>query len=177
MKYIRIITITFALLCLLCACTQQQPPQPPQQQTQTGTQYQSSWVTGISKESASANAAVSEWLTLCADSERDSIGHYVLRRVCNNGDGTSTHHLLIYRSATEADFASFDVSFEKGGDMMVVTPTYTSSDKSLYGYDLIYLTLTTDSNVRVLVELLVDSDYPGQIITTTDKSISPDTFG
>ena len=178
MRYIRSLAAAAALLCMLCACKPQTPPLDyGQTNTQTGTQYQSSWVTGISKASASHNAAVADWLELCSGSERDDIGHYVLRNTKDNGDGTSTHHLLLYRSATEFDAASFTVDFAKDGDLLTVIPTYTSSDESRYGYDLIYLTLTADSSLRVNVELLVDSDYPGHINTTTADAITPDTFG
>ena len=176
MKYIRVFAALAAMVCLLCAC---KPDTPPLEQpsTQIGTQYGSTWTTGISKEAASKNKAVADWLELCSDSERDDIGHYVLRNTVENGDGTTTHHLLLYRSATEHDAKSFTVSFTEDGELLVVTPTYTSAEQSEYGYDLIYLCLTADSDVRVLVELLVDGDYPGQIITTVKDAITPDTFG
>lgn len=178
MRYIRIFAALAVAACLLCACNTQTPPNDDrQEQTQTGTEYQSSWITGISKEAALTNSAVADWLTLCADSERDDIGHYVLRNVQNNGDGTSTHHLLLYRSATEYDAASFTVDFSLDGELLVVTPTYTSSEKSQYGYDLIYLTFCTDSDIKATVEMLVDGDYPGHVTTTVDSVITPDTFG
>ena len=178
MKYIRLLAILTALLCLLCACnTDKGESEYGQTNTQTGTQYESSWTTGISKEAASQNCAVADWLTLCADGERDGIGHYVLRNTVENGDGTSTHHLLLYRSATACDAKSFTVSFTEDDGLLTVTPAYTSSDKSQYGYDLVYLCLTADSDLRLLVELLVDGDYPGQINTTTTDRITPDTFG
>ena len=177
MKYMGWIAIALASICLLCACnTQTQQTEYDTTLAQTGEQYQSSWVTGINKTEASANAAVADWLALCATSERDDIGHYVLRNSTENGDGTTTHHLLLYRSATEQDAASFTVSFAQNGDTLIVTPTYTSSQKAQYGYDLIYLTLCTESNVRIAVELLVDGDYPGQIVTTTADAIAPNTW-
>lgn len=176
--YIKVFTAALVLLFLACACTtQEQPPEYGTTNTQVGTQYQSSWITGISKASATANAAVADWVELCSSSERDGIGHYVLRNSVDNGDGTTTHHLLIYRSATEYDAASFTVDFAAEGETLTVTPTYTSSDKSQYGYDLIYLTLRAESDMRIAVELLVDGDYPGQIVTTTKDTITPDTFG
>lgn len=178
MKYIGWIAVALACTCLLCAChTQTQPKEYDTTATETGTQYRSSWVTGISKSSAAANQAVANWLELCAGAERDDIGHYVLHNAHDNGDGTKTHHILLYRSATEADYKEFTVTFAENGDTLTVTPTYTSSDKSQYGYDLIYLTLCADAALEVTVEMLVDSDYPGAIQTTTDKTITPDTFG
>ena len=178
MKYIGFFAITLALLGLFCACTPQTPPPDYSTPTvQTGKDYESSWTTGLSKDEASQNPAVASWLAQCSAPERDGIGHYVLRNTKDNGDGTSTHHLLIYRSATEKDAQSFDVSFAVDGNLLTVTPTYTSAKSSEYGYDLIYLTLRTDSDVKILVELLVDNDYPGQIITKVDDAISPDTFG
>lgn len=178
MKYIRSLAAAAALLFLLCACKPQTPTiDYGQTNTQTGTQYQSSWTTGISKEAASQNKAVADWLALCAKDERNDIGHYVLHNKAENADGTTTHHLLIYRSATEYDAKSFTVSFAEADGLLTVTPTYTSSEQSEYGYDLIYLCLTANSDVRVLVELLVDGDYPGHINTTTADAITPDTFG
>ena len=178
MRYTRMLAVTAALLCLLCACKPNTPPLDyGQTDTQTGTQYQSSWVTGISKDSAAGNAVVADWLKLCSDDERDDIGHYVLHNQVDNADGTSTHHFLLYRSATEYDAKSFTVDFALDGELLTVTPTYTSSEQSQYGYDLIYLTLTADSGLRVLVELMVDGDYPGHINTNVSDSISPDTFG
>lgn len=178
MKYMKILTAVLALLCLLCACNAQKPPiDHTQPITQTGTAYQSSWTVGISKASAEQNHAVAEWIALCASTERDGIGHYVLHNVTDNGDDTSTHHFLLYRSATEFDAASFTVEFAADEDFLTVTPTYTSSTESAYGYDLIYLTLTAKSELRVLVEMLVDGDYPGQIVTKTQEAITPDTFG
>ncbi len=178
MKYIRLLAAAAALLFLLCACKPQTPPLDyGQTNTQTGTQYSSSWTTGISKEAAIANKAVANWLTLCSKGERDDIGHYVLHNKQENADGTTTHHLLLYRSATEYDAQSFTVSFAEADGLLTVTPTYVSSEQSVYGYDLIYLCLSTDSEVQVLVELLVDGDYPGHINTTTADTITPDTFG
>ena len=177
--YVKILTVALLLLAMLCACkpqTQNPPKEYETTATQTGTQYQSSWITGISKASASGNAAVADWITLCASAERDDIGHYVLRNSVENADGTTTHHLLLYRSAAAYDAASFTVDFAADGDLLTVTPTYTSSQSAQYGYDLIYLTLCTASEVRIAVELLVDGDYPGQIVTTTQDAITPDTF-
>ena len=177
MKYIGFFAITLALLGILCACTPQTPPPDYSTPTvQTGKDYESSWTTGLSKEAASGNPAVASWLAQCAAPERDSIGHYVLRNTADNGDGTSTHHLLIYRSATEKDAQSFTVSFTADGNLLIVTPTYTSASTSQYGYDLIYLTFRTDSDTDAIIELLVDDGYPGQIITKVSDDISPDTF-
>lgn len=178
--YIKTVTAALLLLGILCACnaqSQETHKEYDTTSTQTGTQYQSSWITGISKSSASANPAVADWISLCSASERDDIGHYVLRNSIDNQDGTTTHHLLLYRSETEYDAASFTVDFAADGNILTVTPTYTSSQASQYGYDLIYLTLCTASDVRISVELLVDGDYPGQITTTTNDTITPGTFG
>lgn len=180
MRYIRPLTLALALacsLCLLCACQNSNPPEPGQTNTQVGTQYASSWVTGISKSAASENKTVADWLALCSTDERDGIGHYALRNTVENADGTSTHHLLLYRSATAYDATSFTVSFAEDGGLLTVTPTYTSSDASQYGYDLVYLCLTADNDLDLLVEMLVDGDYPGMIMTTTAEAITPDTFG
>ena len=179
MKYIRLIATLLAALCLLCACNTNSPESGTDRQpvTQSGGQYQSSFITGISKESACKNPDVAAWIELCAAEERNDIGHYVLRNTVDNGDGTSTHHLLLYRSSTEQDAKSFEVSFAEDGELLTVTCTYTSSDKSQYGYDLVYLTLQAESDLRVLPELVVDGDYPGQIVTATQKAITPDTFG
>ena len=178
MKYIRLIAIMLAAMCLLCACTPGDPSSENREtQQNAGGEYQSSWITGLSKEDASANTAVADWLALCATEERNDIGHYVLRYVVNNADGTSTYHLLLYRSATEHDAKSFDVDFALDGTLLTVTPTYHSSDKSDFGYDLIYLCLTASSDLKINVELLVDGDYPGQIITSTSTPITPDTLG
>lgn len=179
MKYIRPIAMILAMLCLLCACNANGPDTETDRQPveQSGGQYESSFVIGFSKESACKNPDVAAWIELCSTDERDGIGHYVLRNTVDNGDGTSTHHLLLYRSATEHDAKSFEVSFAEDGELLTVTCTYTSSDKSQYGYDLVYLTLQADSDLRVLPELVVDGDYPGQIVTTTQKTITPDTFG
>ncbi len=181
MRYIRPLTLMAALLCalcLLCACKPDDtPPEPGQTNTQVGTQYGSSWVTGIAKSAASENKAVADWLALCSTDERDGIGHYVLRNTVENADGTATHHLLLYRSATAYDAASFTVTFTEDGGLLTVTPTYTSSDASKYGYDLVYLCFTADSDANLIVEMLVDGDYPGLITTTTADPITPDTFG
>lgn len=178
MKYIKIFAIILALLGLFCACTPKTPPPDySAPSVQAGKDYESSWTTGLFKDAASQNPTVASWLEQCAAPERDSIGHYVLRNTTENGDGTSTHHLLIYRSATEKDAQSFDVNFTIDGNVLTVTPTYTSSDSSQYKYDLIYLTFCTDSDIKILIELLVDNDYPGQIITKVSDAISPDTFG
>ncbi len=181
MRYIRPLALISALLCalcLLCACNQNDtPPEPGQTNAQVGTQYGSSWVTGISKSAASENKAVADWLALCSTDERNGIGHYALRNTVENADGTATHHLLLYRSATAYDAASFTVNFAEDGGLLTVTTTYTSSDTSQYGYDLVYLCFTADSDLNFLVEMLVDGDYPGMIMTTTADSITPDTFG
>ncbi len=178
MKYIRLIALTLVAICLLCACNPGTPSSENREiQQNTGSEYQSSWITGLSKEDASANAAVADWLALCATEERDGIGHYVLRYAVNNADGTSTYHLLLYRSATEYDAKSFDVDFSLDGNLLTATPTYNSSDKNNFGYDLIYLCLTAPSDLKLNVELLVDGDYPGQIITSTSTPITPDTLG
>lgn len=178
MKYIKIIAILTAALCLLCACNGNSPSSDYQETNQqSGTAYDSVWITGLSKSDAVQNSAVADWILLCADSERDDIGHYVLRYVIDNGNGTSTYHLLLYRSATQYDAKSFDVSFALDGNLLTVTPTYNSSDKSEYGYDLTYLCLTAASNLKLNVEMQVDGDYPGQIITSTSTPITPDTFG
>ncbi len=184
MKYTGLIATALAVLCLSCACRAQEPNQEQHTtkeystvDTQTGTQYESSWMTGISKSTACKNKAVADWLELCSRPERDDIGHYVLHNQADNGDGTTTHHLLLYRSATEKDAKSFTVDFAMNGDALTVTPTYTSSDVSAYGYDLIYLTLCTDGNPELNVEFLIDGDYPGAIQSTTTDAISPDTFG
>ena len=178
MKYIGWIAAALACICLLSAChAQTQQKEYDTTATETGTQYQSSWVTGISKASAMQNQAVADWLALCATADRDDIGHYVLHNAKENGDGTKTHHILLYRSATEADYKEFTVTFAENGDSLTVTPTYTSSDKSQYGYDLIYLTLCADATLEITVDLLVDGDYPGAIQSTTTAIITPDTFG
>lgn len=178
MKYIKIPAVICILACLLCACNAKAPTlEYTETQQQSKAEYQSTWITGLSTAGASANAAVADWLALCATAERDDIGHYVLRYVVANTDGTSTTHLLLYRSATEYDAKSFDVTFSQDGNVLTVTPTYNSSDKSQYGYDLIYLCLTAQSDLKVNVELLVDGDYPGQIITSTGTPITPDTLG
>lgn len=178
MRYIRLIALALTAMCLLCACNAGDPSsQNRETQQNTGGEYQSSWITGLSKEQASANAAVADWFLLCATEERDDIGHYVLRYVVNNADGTSTYHLLLYRSATEHDAKSFNVEFSLDGTLLTVTPIYNSSDKSNYGYDLVYLCLTASSDLKINVELLVDGDYPGQIVTTTSTPITPDTLG
>lgn len=178
MKYIRILAAALVLLCTLCACTTpDQPPEPQNPQTQTGSQYQSSWITGLSKSAVSNNPAVADWLLACAGSERDDIAHYVLQCKVPNADGTTTYHLLLYRSAPEFDAASFTVNFALDGNLLTVTPSYTSSDKSEYGYDLVYLTLVARTDLRVSVELLVDGDYPGQIVTTVQQPFTPDSFG
>ena len=184
MKYTGLLAAALALFCTLCACETQDPntPQETTQEysstaTQTGSQYDSSWVTGISKADACTNQAVADWITLCSQPERDDIGHYVLHNKVENSDGTTTHHLLLYRSATEKDAKDFTVDFAMNGEMLTVTPTYTSSDTSVYGYDLIYLTMTTQGNPEISVEMPVDGDYPGAIQTTTASAITPDTFG
>ena len=178
MKYTGLLAGALTLICLLSAChTQTGPQEYETTATQTGTQYQSSWITGISKDAASQNTAIADWLERCARPERDDIGHYVLHNAVDNGDGTLTHHLLLYRSATEHDAKAFTVDFAQSDDALTVTPTYTSSDKSVYGYDLIYLTLRADASLDLSVEILVDGDYPGAIQTTTQSAITPDTFG
>lgn len=178
MKYIGRLALALACICLLAACNpQEQQKEYDTTATETGAQYQSSWVTGISKASAMQNAAVADWLALCATAERDGIGHYVLHNAKDNGDGTKTHHILLYRSATEKDCKNFTVDFAQNGDALTVIPTYTSSDKSQYGYDLIYLTLRADAALEITVDMLVDGDYPGAIQSTTSATITPDTFG
>ena len=178
MKYIGWIATALACICLLGACNDQTDQKEyDTTATETGAQYQSSWVTGISKASAMQNAAVADWLALCATAERDGIGHYVLHNAQDNGDGTKTHHILLYRSATEKDCKSFTVDFAAKDDTLTVTPTYTSSDKSQYGYDLIYLNLRADAALEITVDMLVDGDYPGAIQSTTSATITPDTFG
>ena len=178
MKYIGMIAIALACTCLLCACHTQTPPQEyDTTATQIGTQYSSSWVTGISKASVMQNAAVADWIALCATAERDDIGHYILHNAVENGDGTKTYHILLYRSTTTADYKSFTVDFAQNGDTLTVTPTYTSANQSQYGYDLIYLTLRADASLEITVEMLVDGDYPGAIQSTTNATITPDTFG
>lgn len=177
MKYTKLIAALAAALFLFCACNPAGGSEELTTAQQTGTEYQSSWITGISLEQASANTAVADWLALCATEERNDIGHYVLRYVVNNPDGTTTAHLLLYRSATEQDFKSFDVSFTEESGLLTVTPTYNSSDKSVHGYDLIYLCLTYRADLKLSVELLVDGDYPGQIVTSTSTPITPDTLG
>lgn len=184
MKYISPLAATLVLLCLLCSCNTQDPTQQEQPtkdygttNSQVGTQYDSSWVTDISKTAACQNPAIADWIARCAQPERDDIGHYVLHNKVDNGDGTTTHHLLLYRSATQKDIKAFSVDFALNGDTLTVTPTYTSSDALTYGYDLIYLTLRTEGCPDLSVELLVDGDYPGQIQTTTADVITPDTFG
>ncbi len=178
MRYTKILAALAAALCLLCACNTQKPPADyTETAQQTGTDYQSSWITGISKTDAAQNSAVADWLELCAKEERNDIGHYVLRYVAENADGTATYHLLLYRSATEYDAKSFDVSFSMDQKLLTVTPTYNSSDKNQYGYDLVYLCLTAPADCKLNVEMLVDGDYPGQIITSTSTPITPDTLG
>ena len=178
MKYIGWVATALACICLFGACnTQTNQKEYDTTATETGAQYQSSWVTGISKASAMHNQAVAEWLELCASAERDDIGHYVLHNAVDNGDGTKTHHLLLYRSATEKDCKNFTVDFAAKDDTLTVTPTYTSSDKSQYGYDLIYLSLCADATLDITVEMLIDGDYPGAIQSTTSATITPDTFG
>ncbi len=184
MKYTGLLAAALALILALCACETQDPNASQESTkeygstvTQTGTQYQSSWVTGISKADACTNQAVADWIALCSQPERDDIGHYVLHNKAQNADGTTTHHLLLYRSATEKDAKNFTVDFAMSGEVLTVTPTYTSSDASAYGYDLIYLTLTTQDDPEISVELLVDGDYPGAIQSTTSSAITPDTFG
>lgn len=177
MKYTKLIAVAAAVLILFCACTSGGDSEELTTALQTGTQYQSTWITGISREQALANTAVADWLALCATDERNDIGHYVLRYVVSNPDGTTTAHLLLYRSATEHDFKSFDVSFAQDAGLLTVTPTYNSSDKSAHGYDLVYLCLTHSSDLSLSVELLVDGDYPGQIVTSTSTPITPDTLG
>ncbi len=186
MKYTGLLATALVLLCLTCACETQDQGQDQGQDTtkeygttatQTGAQYQSSWMTGISKAAACQNKAIADWIALCSTPERDEIGHYVLHSKVDNGNGTTTHHLLLYRSATEKDAKDFTVDFAMNGDMLTVTPTYTSADTSAYGYDLIYLTLCTEGSPELSVELLVDGDYPGQIQSTTASVITPDTFG
>ncbi len=184
MKYTGLLAAALAVLCLTCACERQDPGQSQDSTkeydtvaTQTGAQYESSWVTGISKAAACQNKAVADWITLCAAPERNDIGHYVLHNKADNGNGTTTHHLLLYRSATEKDAKSFTVDFTMNGDTLTVTPTYTSADTSAYGYDLIYVTFITQGAPALSVELLVDGDYPGAIQSTTAEIITPDTFG
>lgn len=185
MKYTRLLAAALIMLCISSACTAQDTNQPEKDgtaeygttATETGTQYQSSWIRGISKAAASQNTAVADWLALCSAPERDDIGHYVLHGKTDNSDGTTTHHLLLYRSATEKDCKTFTVTFAEGTDTLTVTPVYTSADTSAYGYDLIYLTLCASSTLALSVEPLVDGDYPGAIQSTTAASITPDTFG
>lgn len=185
MKHIGLLTAAAALLCVLSACNTTKDPGQSEQPSmdyetvdmQTGADYHSSMLTGISKDAACKNAAVADWIALCAQPERDDIGHYVLHNKQDNGDGTFTHHLLLYRSATEKDLRHFTVTFTMQENTLTVTPTYTSADTSLYGYDLIYVTLRTEGDPELSVELLVDGDYPGQIQSTTQSAITPDTFG
>lgn len=184
MKYIAPIAVTLVLGCLLCACETQSPNQDQQTTaeystvaTQSGEQYDSSWTTGISKAAACENEAVADWIARCAAPERDGIGHYVLHSKADNGDGTTTHHLLLYRSATEKDTKDFKVDFAMNGETLTVTPTYTCADTSVYGYDLIYVTFRTQGCPELSVEMLVDGDYPGLIQSTTASVITPDTFG
>jgi hypothetical protein len=184
MKHTGLIAAALALLCLLCACRAQNPSNEQHSTkeydtvaTQNGTQYQSSWVIGISKAAACENQAIADWIALCAAPERDDIGHYVLHNKADNGDGTTTHHLLLYRSAAEKDIAQFTVEFAANGNSLTVTPTYTSAESATYGYDLIYVTFMTEGDPALSVEMLVDGDYPGLIQSTTASSITPDTFG
>lgn len=178
MKYIGWIATALACICLLGACNDQTDQKEyDTTATELGTQYESHWVTGITKASASQNEAVADWLALCATAERDGIGHYVLHNAKDNGDGTKTHHILLYRSATDTDYKHFTVDFAQNGDALTVIPTYTSSEKSQYGYDLIYLTLRADAALEITVDMLVDGDYPGAIQSTTSAAITPDTFG
>ena len=178
MKYIKITVALCMIACLLFACNANTPTlEYEETQQQSKAEYQSTWITGLSTASVSGNAAVADWLALCASEERNDIGHYVLRYVTNNTDGTATIHLLLYRAATEYDAKSFDVTFSQDAGVLTVTPTYLSSDKNQYGYDLIYLCLTVPGDLKVNVEMLVDGDYPGQIITSTSTPITPDTLG
>lgn len=184
MKYTAPIVGALALCCLLCACETQDPNQITDTTaeystvaTQTGEQYDSSWVLGISKAAACQNKAVADWIDRCAAPERDDIGHYVLHQKVDNGNGTVTHHLLLYRSATQKDAGSFTVDFAVNGETLTVTPTYTSAETAAYGYDLIYLTFCTEGDPELSVEMLVDGDYPGLIQSTTKDAITPDTFG
>lgn len=184
MKYTGLISFALVLCCLLCACETKDPNQGQDNTieyntavTHVGEQYESSWVTGISKADACKNAAVAEWLERCAAPERDGIGHYALHSKAPNANGSTTHHLLLYRSATEKDAKAFTVSFAMDGEILTVTPTYTSADSSAYGYDVIYVTFCTEGNPEISVEMLVDGDYPGLIQSTTSSAITPDTFG
>ncbi|MBQ5362750.1 MAG: hypothetical protein IIU63_05315 [Clostridia bacterium] len=184
MKYTAPFAGALVLCCLLCACHVQAPEQNPESTmeyesvaTQQGTQFDSSWMIGISKSAACQNAAVADWIARCAAPERDDIGHYALHHKTDNGNGSTTHHLLLYRSATEHDAKAFTVEFSLSGDTLTVTPTYTSADTSAYGYDLIYVTFMTEGDPALSVEMLVDGDYPGLIQSTTASSITPDTFG
>lgn len=184
MKYIAPIAGALVLCCLLYACQAQSSEQNQDTTieyesavTQQGKQFHSSWTTGISKSAACENAAVADWIALCAAPERDDIGHYALHHKSDSGNGTTTHHLLLYRSATEKDAKSFTVDFALNGDVLTVTPTYTSADTAAYGYDLIYVTFVTEGSPSLSIEMLVDGDYPGLIQSTTANAISPDTFG
>ena len=184
MKYTAPIAAALIFGCLLCACQAQDPGQEQNSTmeyesvaTQKGELYQSSWTTGISKAAASENTAVADWLERCAAPERDDIGHYALHNKADNGDGTTTHHLLLYRSAAEKDAKAFTVDFSVNGQTLTVTPTYTSGNTSAYGYDLIYVTFMTEGDLALSVEMLVDGDYPGLIQSTTASPITPDTFG
>ena len=69
------------------------------------------------------------------------------------------------------------MDFALNGDVLTVTPTYTSADTAAYGYDLIYVTFVTEGSPSLSIEMLVDGDYPGLIQSTTANAISPDTFG
>ena len=177
MRYTGLLVAVLAVLCLTCACENQDSNKEYNTvATQTGAQYHSSWMTGIAKADACQNAAIADWLELCAAPERDDIGHYILHNKVHNQDNTFTHHLLLYRSATAKDAAHFTVDFSLNGDTLTVTPTYTSADTSVYGYDLIYVSFVTEKDLEISVELLVDGDYPGAIQSTTPYSITPDTF-
>ena len=95
MRYTGLLAAVLAVLCLTCACENQDSNKEYNTvATQTGAQYHSSWMTGIAKADACQNAAIADWLELCAAPERDDIGHYVLHNKVHKQDNTFTHHLL-----------------------------------------------------------------------------------